>query len=228
MENNTNNILTDTQLIEELNTLATERGTNIETLIKLLMAENNQLKNKPDNYITETKVSRSKNGKGKTYTYSTVIPKPILNKFNLEKGQLLYWDIDENKLIITPEVRPMAVQEEASIQAGTEMLNDWLINNNGKYYINPVETIKNVLTTPNEVQSKEDKVKKLLYNYNDIYRTPEEKEGFKKVVLYLLDYPLNLPNQYEILTEVYEEINKNWLAPILYLELLTIPKKRLQ
>ena len=59
MENNTNNILTDTQLIERLNRLAKEKNTSIDTIIKLLMAENNQLKKKPDNYITETKVSRS-------------------------------------------------------------------------------------------------------------------------------------------------------------------------
>ena len=226
MENNTDGLITmDTKLIEELKTLATERGTNIETLIKLLMAENNQLKNKPDNYITETKVSRSKNGKGKTYTYSTVIPKPILNKFNLEKGQVLYWDIDENKLIITPEVRPIAVPEEASIQAGTEMLNDILFNKgHSNYYTSSIEFIKETLNQPDKTNK--EKVN-ILVNYSEVGKE-NDKKGFKQVVLYLLDYPLNLPNQYEILREVYEEINKNWLAPILYLELLTISKKRLQ
>ena len=58
-----------------------------------------------NNYLTNTKVSASKNGKSKSYTYSTVIPKPILNKIKLVKGQVLYWDIDDNKIIITPEVK---------------------------------------------------------------------------------------------------------------------------
>lgn len=211
MENNTNNIITDTKLLEELKTLATERGTNIETLIKLLMAENNQLKNKPDNYITETKVSRSKNGKGKTYTYSTVIPKPILNKFNLEKGQVLYWDIDENKLIITPEVRPIAVPEEASIQAGNEILNDFIINSNNHY----CTYSSTIISRLNSQKTKEDKIESLVYDYK-MENREEYKGYYKKVVLYLLDYPLNIPDQYEILREVYEEINKNWLAPVLY------------
>lgn len=167
---------------------------------------------KPDNYIDTTKVSSkdNKNSKGEvtSKSYSTAIPKPILNKIGLKKGQLLYWDIDGGNIIITPEIIPTPAPEEASIQAGYEMLNDWLTNNNGKYYTNPFNTIKSVLTTPNEVQSIEDKVKDLLYNYNDICHTKEEKEGFKKVVLYLLDYPLDLPDQYEILQEVYDQITK--------------------
>lgn len=197
------NLLTDTKLIEELKTLATEKNTNIDTVIKLLMAENNQLKKKPDNFLTTTKVSRSKNGKSKAFTYSTVIPKPILNKFNLEKGQVLYWDIDENKLIITPEVRPMAVPEEASIQAGYDILNDFIVNGNNHYGTYSTTIISKLKSK----QSKEDTIENLIHDYK--METREEyKEYFKKVVLYLLDYPLNLPNQYEILTEVYEEITK--------------------
>lgn len=197
------NLLTDTKLIEELKTLASEKNTNIDTVIKLLMVENTQLKKKPDNYITETKVSRSKNGKSKAFTYSTVIPKPILNKFNLEKGQVLYWDIDENKLIITPEVRPMAVPEEASIQAGYDILNDFIVNGNNHYGTYSTTIISKLKSK----QSKEDTIENLIHDYK--METREEyKEYFKKVVLYLLDYPLNIPNQYEILTEVYEEITK--------------------
>ena len=210
------NLLTDTKLIEELKTLATEKNTNIDTVIKLLMAENNQLKKKPDNFLTTTKVSRSKNGKSKAFTYSTVIPKPILNKFNLEKGQVLYWDIDENKLIITPEVRPMAVPEEASIRAGTEILNDMLFNDKKTdYYTSSVTLIKKVLSNEKtELTTDEAKVKYLVDYYNNVLGNRRNgiieynQTGFKQVVLYLLDYPLNLPNQYEILTEVYEEITK--------------------
>ena len=44
---------------------------------------------------------------------------------------------------------------------------------------------------------------------NIVLESHNLKDCFKKVVLYLLDYPLNIPNQYEILREVYEEINKN-------------------
>lgn len=209
------NLLTDTKLIEELKTLATEKNTNIDTVIKLLMAENNQLKKKPDNFLTTTKVSRSKNGKSKAFTYSTVIPKPILNKFNLEKGQVLYWDIDDNKLIITPEVRPMAVPEEASIQAGTEMFKDMLFNGKASIYTTPLNTITRVLSDekPN-IKTIEEKVNYLVKQYREVYSSKrngivkDNQRGFKQVVLYLLDYPLNLPNQYEILTEVYEEITK--------------------
>ena len=65
--------------------------------------------NKPDTYLTESKVSgkSNKNKKGEitSYTYSTVIPKPILNKIKLVKGHVLYWDIDDDKIIITPEVK---------------------------------------------------------------------------------------------------------------------------
>lgn len=228
MENNTN-ILTDTQLIERLNRLAKEKNTSIDTIIKLVMAENNQLRNNPDNYITETKVSRSKNGKSKSYTYSTVIPKPILNKFRLEKGQVLYWDIDDNKLIITPEVKPVPTPEEASIQAGTEIFNDMLFNGKASIYTTPLNSIIEVLSDNKpDVKTNEDKVTFLVNQYKNVYSdkrngiVKDNQRGFKQVVLYLLDYPLNLPNQYDILKEVYEEITKNWLAPVLNLELLTI------
>ena len=216
MENNTNQLLTDTQLIGKLQTLASEKNINIDTVIKLIMAENDQLKRKPENYITETKVSRSKNGKSKTFTYSTVIPKPILNKFNLEKGQVLYWDIDENKLIITPEVKPVPTPEEASIQAGTEILNDMLFNDKKTdYYTSSVTLIKKVLSNEKtELTTDEAKVKYLVDYYNNILGNRRNgiieynQTGFKQVVLYLLDYPLNLPNQYYILKEVYKEITK--------------------
>lgn len=207
MENNTDGLLTmDTNLINELKTLATERGTNIETLIKLLIAENHQLKKKPDNYIVDTKVSKSKNGKSKAYTYSTVIPKPIVNKFRLDKGQALYWDIDDYKIIITPEINPVPAPEEASIQAGYDILNDMLINGNTANYSKPFILIKAELINPTIDSST--KVNNIVNMYSN-YKTDTDKDRFKKVVLYLLDYPLNLPDQYEILNEVYKEITKS-------------------
>ena len=207
MENNTDGLLTmDTNLINELKTLATERGTNIETLIKLLIAENHQLKKKPDNYIVDTKVSKSKNGKSKAYTYSTVIPKPIVNKFRLDKGQALYWDIDDYKIIITPEINPVPTPEEASIQAGYDILNDMLINGNTTSYLRVFSNIKTYLNAKD--RSNNDKVNSIVNSYTKL-RVDTEKEAFKQVVSYLLDYPLNLPDQYEILNEVYKEITKS-------------------
>ena len=37
----------------------------------------------------------------------------------------------------------------------------------------------------------------------------EYKKEYIKVVTYLLDYPLNIPDQYEILNKVYDEITKD-------------------
>lgn len=91
------------ELKQTLETQATETNTSIDTVIKNLMKENQDLK-KPTGYLTTSKVSVKVN-KGNTLSFSTAIPKPIHNKFNLTKGQLLYWDIEENKIIITPEVQ---------------------------------------------------------------------------------------------------------------------------
>lgn len=205
MENNTN-IEISTQLKTKLENLATEKNTNIENVIKLALVENEELKKKPNNFYDTSKVSskanKDKDGNIKSYSFSTAIPKPVLNKLGLTKGQILYWDIDEYKIIITPEVKPTPVPEEESIGAGYEILNDMLINENKAPYTNSFNFIREIL---NLKETDEDKVNFLVERYNS---NKTDKDGFKKVVLYLLDYPANLPNQYEILGEVYEEINK--------------------
>lgn len=195
-----------TDLKEKLQKLATEKNTDIENAIKLALEENKQLKN-PEVFLDTSKVSskanKDKKGNIKSYSFSTAIPKSVLNKLGLTKGQLLYWDTDKNKIIITPEVQPTPAPEEASIQAGYEILNDMLINGNKIPYTNNVNFIKEIL---NLEKPKEEKVELLITRYNS---DKTEKDGFKKVVIYLLDYPLNLPDQYEILQAVYDEITKD-------------------
>ena len=152
-----------------------------------------------NNYLTETKVSKSNNGKGKSFTFSTVIPKVIVTKFGLDKGTKLYWDIKDLSIIVTPEL-----PETKSMEAGLDILQDMLINENKTPYSQAIGTIKNRLTNPDT--SNEEKIKSLVRNYNNI--PAKDKDGFKQVVLYLLDYPLNIPDQYEILQEVYDQITK--------------------
>ena len=152
-----------------------------------------------NNYLTETKVSKSNNGKGKSFTFSTVIPKVIVTKFGLDKGTKLYWDIDNGIIQIMPEL-----PETKSIEAGLEIFNDMLINGNTAPYKQAMETIKNSL---NSDTTNDEKVKSLVKHYNGLQK-PNQYE-FKKVVTYLLDYPLNIPDQYEILREVYDEITKD-------------------
>ena len=152
-----------------------------------------------NNYLTETKVSKSNNGKGKSFTFSTVIPKVIVTKFGLDKGTKLYWDIDNGIIQIMPEL-----PETKSIEAGLEIFNDMLINGNTAPYKQAMETIKNSL---NSDTTNDEKVKSLVNHYNGLQK-PNQYE-FKKVVTYLLDYPLNIPDQYEILREVYDEITKD-------------------
>ena len=183
------------------------------------MVKNTTLK--PETYLTESKVSakdnKNKKGEVTSQSYSTVIPKPILTKLGLQKGQVLYWDIlEENKIIITPEINTVPTPEEASINAGNEILNDMLFNGKSDYYTSPVSLIKKVLNNEKpELKTNEDKIEYLVNYYNDILGDRRQgiikynQNGFKQVVLYLLDYPLNLPNQYEILSQVYEEITKD-------------------
>ena len=152
-----------------------------------------------NNYLTETKVSKSNNGKGKSFTFSTVIPKVIVTKFGLDKGTKLYWDIDNGIIQIMPEL-----PETKSIEAGLEIFNDMLINGNTATYKQAMETIKNSL---NSDTTNDEKVKSLVKHYNGLQK-PNQYE-FKKVVTYLLDYPLNIPDQYEILNKVYDEITKD-------------------
>ena len=172
------------------------------------MVENTTLK--PDTYLTESKVSakdnKNKKGEVTSQSYSTVIPKPILTKLGLQKGQVLYWDIlEENKIIITPEINTVPTPEEASIEAGYNILNDILFNNgHSTYYTSSIEFIKETLNQPDKTN--EEKVN-ILVNYSEVSKE-NDKKGFKQVVLYLLDYPLNIPQQFEILREVYNQITK--------------------
>lgn len=176
---------------------------------------------KPNNYIADSKVSAkdNKNSKGEvtSKSYSTVIPKPILTKLGLQKGQLLYWDInDENNIIITPEINPVPTPEEASIEAGFEILQDMLFNGKSEYYTSAFHLIKSTLSNEKtNVSTDTEKIEYLVDYYNTILSDRRNgivkynQEGFKQVVLYLLDYPLNLPSQFEILREVYNEITKS-------------------
>lgn len=170
------------------------------------MVENTE-KIKPDNYLTESKVSakdnKNKKGEVTSQSYSTVIPKPILTKLGLQKGQILYWDIDdENNIIITPEINTAPTPEKESIEAGFDILNDMLIKGNTSKYTQPYN---NIVDTLNGNQPDDDKVKTILEFYNN----STSPAGFKRVVLYLLDYPLNISQQFEILREVYNEITKS-------------------
>ena len=152
-----------------------------------------------NNYLTETKVSKSNNGKGKSFTFSTVIPKVIVTKFGLDKGTKLYWDIDNGIIQIMPEL-----PETKSIEAGNEILHDFIVNGNN-HYGSYATTIIGKLKSK---QSKEDTIENLITDYKNEPKEEYKKE-YIKVVTYLLDYPLNIPDQYEILNKVYDEITKD-------------------
>ena len=195
-----------TNLKDELQKMATDKNTDIDNVIKKTLVENQQLRKKPDKYIDTTKVSSKKN-KGNSYSFSTAIPKPILNKIGLTKGQILYWDINDNKIIITPEVKTVPTPELENIEAGIDILTDILENKNHVYYTGAYGFILGVL---NGNSSKDDKLNSILNDYNELKTNENSKlyrAGFKKVVLYLLDKPLDIVN-HEILKEIYEEINK--------------------
>ena len=188
-------------LVNELEDIAKSKNTDIDNTVKLILIENKQLKDPTANCLTTTKVSKNKS------TYSSVIPAPIKNKFGLEKGQILNWDIEDNKIIIVPEVKRDDLPETPSIEAGLQIFEDMLFNHNANIYTNALESIKTELKLPNNVKTMEDKINSLVDHYNEILSKPADKEGFKQVVLYLLDYPLDYTDQYEILQEVYKQIN---------------------
>lgn len=172
------------------------------------MEKNTNIENSKTGYLAESKVSKSNNNKGKSFTYSTVIPKPIVNKFGLDKGHKLYWDIKEFSIIITPEL-----PEEESIQAGYDMLKDMLQNGNSKYYTGAFGFIKRVLNQPDTPE--DEKVKQILNDYKQLDNTDnpaQYKAGYKTVITYLFDYPVieinEIVNQVGILKRVYEEITK--------------------
>lgn len=181
-------------LVKDLEDIAKSNNTDIDNTIKLLLIENRELKN--PSYLTTTKVSKNKS------TYSSVIPAPIKNKFNLEKGQVLYWDIEDNKIIITPEPISDDLPESPSIEAGLDILHDFLFTPNNDYS----SYCTNILNELKRVSPKEAKLESLLFEYINC-KDDKHKETYKKLVLYLLDYPLEI-NQTEVLKEVYKEINK--------------------
>lgn len=93
-------------VVKTLESLTNDSQKTIDDVVKNIISENEKLKK--INYLTTTKVSKNKS------TYSTVIPAPIKNKFEIEKGQVLYWDIDKNKIIITPDVLGTATEKEST------------------------------------------------------------------------------------------------------------------
>ena len=184
-------------LVTELEDIANSNNTDIDNTIKLLLIENRELKN--PSYLTTTKVSKNKS------TYSSVIPAPIKNKFNLEKGQILFWDIEDNKFIITPDVKGNDLPESPSIEAGSEILTDFLYNNNnhyGTFSTNILSQINSNLASKNPEEVK-DRILSIYINPSN----EEERDQYKKVILYLIDQPLE-PYKLEILQDVLKEIDK--------------------
>lgn len=161
------------------------------------MDDNTKLEKTKTGYLTESKVSKSRNGKSQSYTYSTVIPKPIVNKFGLDKGRKLYWDINERSIVITPEL-----PEDKSIEAGLDILNDFIINGNNHYSTYS----KTILSKLQQDRDPEEIVEDLVQDYK-LENRDDYKEYYTKVVTYLLDYP-TAPDQYEILKEVYNQITQ--------------------
>lgn len=184
----------NTNLVKELEEIAKSNNTDINQAIGLILSENEEYKT--PRFLTSTKISKNKS------TYSSVIPAPIKNKFGLEKGQVLYWDIEDNKIIITPEPNYNDLPETPSLEAGNDILQDFLLNNNNHYGTYATNIISQLRQTnkPNE-----EIIENILLDYN---LPTNDKEGYKKVILYFLDYPLDIPNQYEILQEVYNQITK--------------------
>lgn len=193
------NVKLSTNLVNELEDIAKSKSTDIDNTIKLMLLENMELKN--PSYLTTTKISKNKS------TYSSVIPAPIKNKFNLEKGQVLYWDIEDNKIIITPDVISDDLPETPSLEAGFTILKDVLENGNQKYYSNAYQFI---LRTLNNNDGEEIQINTILADYNTLKDGIDSKkyqEGYKKVITYLLDQPLD-PNKHGVLSEVLKQITK--------------------
>lgn len=141
------------------------------------------------NYITTSKISKNKS------TYSTVIPAPIKNKLALEQKQVLYWDIDDDKIIITPETKTIGNESQT---AGNEILKDIIFNNKGQY----TQISKEILGyLNNNSLTKERKIKRI--TAHKLKLTP----SFKLVIVYLLGCDLT-PENKEILKEIYDEIHQ--------------------
>lgn len=191
------NVNLSKNLVHELEDIAKSKNTDINNTVKLILEENKELKN--PSYLTTTKISKNKS------TYSSVIPAPIKNKFNLSKGQVLYWDIEDNKIIITPDRIGEDLPETQSIKAGSEILKDFLFNNNnqyGTYSTNILSQLNSKLASKNPEEVKE-RILSIYINPSD----GEERDQYTKVILYLLDQPLEV-YKHEILQGVYTEITK--------------------
>lgn len=184
------NVNLTTDLKKQLEDIAKEKQTDIDNTIKLLLLENKELKN--PSYLTTTKISKNKS------TFSTVIPAPIKNKFNLSKGQVLYWDIEDNKIIITPETITDDLPETPSINAMGDILQDFIFNGNTNYF----KVSQDIFLELNSSEDEDTKINNIITNYNG-----GNKEEYKKVISYLLDYPLE-PEKRAILKEVHNKINK--------------------
>lgn len=183
------NVNITTDLKKQLEDIAKEKQTDIDNTIKLLLLENKELKN--PSYLTTTKISKNKS------TFSTVIPAPIKNKFNLSKGQVLYWDIEDNKIIITPETITDDLPETPSINAMGDILQDFIFNGNTNYF----KVSQDIFLELNSSEDEDTKINNIITNYNG-----GNKEEYKKVISYLLDYPLE-PEKRAILKEVHNKIN---------------------
>lgn len=186
---NTQDVQLDKDLINQLETLANEKQTDINNLIKLILLENEEYKN--PSYLTTTKVSKNKS------TFSTVIPAPIKNKFNLSKGQVLFWDIGDNQIIITPDITRDDLPETPSLEAGEDILKDMLFNGNSKYS----KVLKDIFTELESNQEDKTIIDNIYLNYDG----SNSEEEYKKVITYLLDYPLDI-TKHTILKEVQNKI----------------------
>jgi len=161
------------------------------------MEKNTNIENSKTGYLAESKVSKSNNNKGKSFTYSTVIPKPIVNKFGLDKGRKLYWDINELSIVITPEL-----PEDKSIQAGYDMLTDILERQQGTFYSGNFVNIINWLDMDKPENEKIKHFKKTYKEFDEV-----DKTKYVRLLTYLLDYPLT-PEAHRILKEAYNQITQ--------------------
>lgn len=186
-----------------LEDLAKRYNTDLDNVIKILRLENESLK-APKNYITTTKISKNKS------TFSTVIPAPIKNKFDLEKGQVLYWDIKDYCIIITPEMTTEETPEAKSITAGFTILNEMLLEDKANIYNEVIQGVLTILNKPSDKVSNEDKLEELRLDYDLVLsqaKAKEYQEAYYNIVCYLLDYPLD-PNQNEVLNIFYKTVLK--------------------
>ena len=148
-------------------------------------------------YYDTTIVSANKKG-----THSTVIPKPILKKLGLQKGQVLGWDIKGNDIVITPMGNDLILADTLT----DEILRDMLSTNRFNQYYTHYSSIMGILDKSKDELSNEDKLAKLnIYFGNQLFDTEDEQERFMRVVKYLL--LSDLPKaHHNILTKFYKNL----------------------